>query len=67
MGFVGRNEAGDYRPELGSVVGFTEMGQLMHKDVVDKARGKLEGGDPRGDSSNAENITVAPGRRVGHT
>ena len=44
MGFVGGHEAGDYRPELGGVVGFTEVGQLVHEDVVDEAWGELEGG-----------------------
>ena len=44
VGFVQGHEAGDNRPELGGVVGFMEMGQLMHKDVVDEAWGELEGG-----------------------
>ena len=37
VSLVGGHEAGDDGPELGSVVGFTEVGELVDEDVVDKA------------------------------
>ena len=44
MGFVGGHQAGDDGPELGGVVGFVEVGELVDNDVIDEAGRELEGG-----------------------